>query len=583
LNWFLPPITEKSGRFRLCLKSFGPSWLYSPLRRATQAVCFILFLGLFFYVCWPYTAQPEPNGGEWPSHYADDMRAKECVEAEAFLNLDPLVSLSTAIAARAWAPCLAWAAGILLVCLLIPRGFCGYMCPLGTLIDLFDWAVGKRWGALRVEQRGGWVHLKHYLLVACLVSSAFGVLLTGFLAAIPVITRGLLFTLTPVHLGWARGWHQMPPMNAGHYVSLALFAATLGIGFLRPRFWCCYVCPSGAVFSAFNVLRLTERKVEASCIKCGKCAAVCPFDAIKADFTTRAWECTFCQTCGGACPVHAITFVGRWRAVELKPSGEPSTHEISLSRRGFLGATAGGAVAALGVDRLSGTDAFLPIRPPGSVPEREFLQLCIRCGECLKVCPNNALHPVGFRQGLEGLWTPELVANWSGCEPSCNLCTQVCPTAAIRPIPLDEKRVARIGLAVVNQKTCLPCAGKEACDLCVKECKTAGYDAIEVERVHVQVDEQGAPIEGTGFLAPVVLADRCVGCGLCQTRCHGINVVQKKLLRWTAIEVFAGPGKEDRILRGSYLALRQEERRRKEEALKRRPAGKDTYLPDFLR
>ena len=37
------------------------------------------------------------------------------------------------------------AAGIILaVCVFIPRGFCGYVCPLGTLIDCFDWIVGKR-------------------------------------------------------------------------------------------------------------------------------------------------------------------------------------------------------------------------------------------------------------------------------------------------------------------------------------------------------------------------------------------------------------------------------------------------------
>ena len=61
----------------------------------------------------------------------------------------------------------------------------------------------------------------------------------------------------------------------------------------------------------------------------------------------------------------------------------------------------------------------LPIRPPGSVSEKEFLQLCIRCGQCFRACPNDALQPMGLKRGLDSLWTPALKADWSGCERSC--------------------------------------------------------------------------------------------------------------------------------------------------------------------
>ncbi len=85
--------------------------------------------------------------------------------------------------------------------------------------------------------------------------------------------------------------------------------------------------------------------------------------------------------------------------------------------------------------------------------------MCIRCGECFKVCPNNVLQPEGFEQGLEGLWTPRVEANWAGCESSCNACGQVCPTGAIRALPMDEKRVARMGLAIVNRSD-MPAHGR---------------------------------------------------------------------------------------------------------------------------
>ncbi len=51
---------------------------------------------------------------------------------------------------------------ILLLCVLIPRGFCGYLCPLGTLIDLFDWAIAGRVGRFRVA--GRWLVGAHQVL-----------------------------------------------------------------------------------------------------------------------------------------------------------------------------------------------------------------------------------------------------------------------------------------------------------------------------------------------------------------------------------------------------------------------------------
>lgn len=650
--------TKKRGAFRNGLRRLGISWSASPVRRCVQALCLVLFIVSFLYVCWPYTAQPAAppqvaaswafddldqqtgafifRGGQiqpwlaesqrvhvrsqgassstpmsigslrentielvptdetaddsldailtgqatwqlvdrdpeaWPSHYADDLARKEVIPAELFLALDPLVSLSTALAARSWVWSLVCALAILVVCVLIPRGFCGYLCPLGTTIDLFDWAIGSRTNRFRVPADGWWVHIKYYLLAGVLVAATFGILVSGVVSAIPVITRAMLFIVEPLQSGTMRGWHLVPGFGVGQAVSIGLFLAILFLGFLRPRFWCKYVCPSGALFSLGNLLRATERKVESSCIHCNKCVEICPFDAIKPDFTTRETDCTMCQSCGGVCPTHAIKFVERWNTVELKVDNDPPTGETAIGRRGFLSLAAGstaaigggiGVAAAIKHAGASQVGAVLPVRPPGSVPEPEFLQMCIRCGECFKACPNNVLQPEAFEQGLEGLWAPMVNADWAGCESSCNACGQVCPTGAIRALPLEEKRVARMGLAIVNDQTCLPMAGREDCDLCVQECDAAGYHAIEYIQVGTQADENGVPIEGTGMLAPVVLDEKCVGCGLCQTRCYGINVKERGVLSHSAIVVEAGPGKEDRIMSGSYIEMRQSETR----------------------
>jgi MauM/NapG family ferredoxin protein len=396
--------------------------------------------------------------------------------------------------------------------------------------------------------------------------------------------------------GTLRGWHQVPEMTAGAFFSLSLFLVVLGLGVLQPRFWCKYVCPTGALFSLSNVFRATERKVEATCINCNKCVEICPFDAIKPDFLTRTTDCTFCQTCGGVCPVHSIKFVARWDDRDVKAENDPPTGETALGRRSFLATASGllaGTVGGAGLAAIArGLETGNPssvgaarVRPPGSVPEPLFQQLCIRCGACFQACPNDVLQPVGLEGGFADLWTPQVVADWSGCEPSCTNCGQVCPTGAIRALPLDEKRFARMGLAIVDQSTCLPFAQMEECQLCVDECQQAGYDAIEFMRVGGQQDPFAEVEEDAGFLAPVVVADKCVGCGLCQTRCYKINVASRNVLARSAIIVEAGPGREDRLTTGSYAELdaqRQQQRTQQQRDRLPNSGAGDSYLPDFL-
>jgi len=546
-------------------------------RRLVQVACLSAFVILFFYVCWPYGSR----------QYAEAFHGREVIDAETFLLLDPLVSLSTAIAARMFVWCLIPAIGVILLCIVFPRAFCGYICPLGTLFDGFDWLVSRRVRRLAWKREGWWIHLRYYLLAAVLMAAVFGVLLSGFIAAIPVLTRAMLFILAPVQIGLFKGWYLVPPMNPGHVLSMLLFVLMFCLGFFGRRFWCCHVCPTGALFSAINTLRLTERRVTGACIKCGKCLSACSFAAINDDFSTRPLTCTSCRTCRRACPGGAIRFTWRWTPAEDSSRAGNVSFEAVVSRRGVLAELGGAVVAGAGVSLAAGrtsgaTDADLPIRPPGSVPEARFLQLCVRCGQCIKVCPNNVLQPAGLEHGFNGLWTPKVVADWSGCEPTCNNCGQVCPTGAVRALTLEEKRAARIGLAEVNQQMCLPYAGREACQLCVDECRVAGYDAIEFIRVGSELDQGGKPVEDSGRLAPVVRADRCVGCGLCQMRCHAINVKVKRLLPRSAIQVTAGEGKEDRIMNGSYIALR-DERARSGNTEKPDQGAAGEYLPDFLR
>src|SRR5690606_6203315 len=123
------------------------------------------------------------------------------------------------------------------------------------------------------------------------------------------------------------------------------------------------------------------------------------------------------------------------------------------------------------------------------VDEREFLERCIRCAECMKVCPNNALHPASLEAGLEGLWTPILIPRIGYCEFSCVLCGQVCPTGAIQKITEPAKmgigqKPVRVGTAMYDRGRCLPWAMATPCIVCEEFCPTSPK-AIWTEEVAV--------------------------------------------------------------------------------------------------
>jgi len=552
-NLFFPYLKPRErtgwrGAWHGLLARLGPTWRSSPFRRVVQSACLLLFLYAFFYVCWPYTRQ----------FSATALSDKEWFPVEAFLLVDPLVGVSTALAAKVlhW-PTLGWTVGILLLCLLVPRAFCAYLCPLGTLIDLFDWLVGRRFRRLHLPAYSPatpwWTHIRYYLLVVVLVASLGGLLLSGFVSAIPVLTRGLLFTGGRWQLGLMKGANHLLPADWTFYVSVLLCAGVFLVSLLGKRFWCRCLCPSGALLSSLSLLRVGQRTVEDTCIGCGRCAEVCPFGAVRQDFTTEGGNCAFCQSCGGVCPTHSVKFLTRWHREARTSRDGTSATRAPMSRRGFLTASVLGAAAA--APRLvrsppRSADRPRPIRPPGSVPEGEFLALCIRCGECFKVCPGPVLHPAGLEYGFEALWTPVAHLEHAGCHQDCNFCTQVCPTGAIQPLELSVKRRTHMGLAIVNPETCLPLRSdglRQDCDLCCAECRQAGYDAIEMREI--RIDLTPPPPQGmfseieleamSRIRVPVVSADLCVGCGICQYRCHTRRVLQEGILQESAIVVVA--------------------------------------------
>jgi len=139
------------------------------------------------------------------------------------------------------------------------------------------------------------------------------------------------------------------------------------------------------------------------------------------------------------------------------------------------------------------------LRPPGALDEAAFLQTCQHCGDCVQACPADAIFSLGTNTG-DARGTPVIDPDTAACVVCSDLaCTHACPSGAL--IPLDNPGDIQMGIAEVYAPLCLR-QKNEACTICVEQCPL-GTSAINF------VDDG----------PPLVFADGCVGCGICQLYC----------------------------------------------------------------
>ena len=214
--------------------------------------------------------------------------------------------------------------------------------------------------------------------------------------------------------------------------------------------------------------------------------------------------------------------------------------EQGTNRRGFLvGLLKGAATAAVGGVVWGGfveqaKHAPLMLRPPGALPEADFLGACIKCGRCVEACPYETLKlatPGG--PGVAG------VPSFTPRDIPCYLCqdipcTAVCPSGALTTAlvsaddgALDVNR-SRMGLAVMDYHNCIAAWGLR-CDACYRACPLIDK-AITIE--HTRNERTGRH----AVLLPKVDPEHCTGCGLCERAC----VVEKAAIFVLPLETALG-------------------------------------------
>ena len=457
-----------------------------------------------------------------------------------FLQLDPLLALTSTLATGVLYAGLAWALVTVGLTLLLGRFFCGWVCPLGVLNQVCGWLAWRgRPGKERIKANrpSGAQAIKYYVLVVVLAAAvgdpraawlragqsawwplaAMGLglvtagvawrvggqgwknlvwlggalvgwlglswflhpgagvnasLLSGLLDPLPFLYRGVNLSLQP----WV---HPAPRFYQGAWFIALTLGLVLGLNALRPRFFCRFVCPLGALFGVLARLSPARLdRVNQECRGCLTCEKACEGGC--APSGDLAWgECVLCLNCLDTCPDSEMVYGPEAGAAGVRPKATADP-----TRRGLLWSLAAGAAAAPALRLGGGLAGDWPaqvVRPPGALGEAEFLARCTRCGQCMRVCPSGVIQPAALEAGLEGLWTPVLNfrIGTAGCLLNCVACGHLCPTAAIRPLSLDEKLgrgefkgqgPIRLGTAFIERGRCLPWAMDRPCIVCQENC-----------------------------------------------------------------------------------------------------------------
>ncbi|PKO12402.1 MAG: hypothetical protein CVU39_24140 [Chloroflexi bacterium HGW-Chloroflexi-10] len=457
--------------------------------------------------------------------------------ASVFQRLDPLTTLTATLAGQVVIIGTFVSLITLLLTLVFGRVWCGWLCPMGTVLDWFKPKYPRSTDKVQVAEK--WRNVKYFLLIFMLVAALLGNQSLLIFDPITVMTRFLATGLWPVirfvtlsfesfMYQWNFLWPVLDPLHNNVIqpvfgdiapvftlaVPLFLFIAVIvGLNWIADRFWCRYLCPLGALLGWISRFAFLRRVVDAeACNGCRQCARLCPTSTIDArrGFESDPAECIVCVDCLVDCKQNGTSF--QWQIPHWKPAVsmpyDPTRRQALL----VMGSAVVGT-ALTGVEPILKRQPADLIRPPGA-RITDFEKLCIRCSACINVCPTQGLQPCLTEGGWQNLLTPKLMPRLGYCNYNCTACGTVCPTGAIPLLSLVTKQTTVIGLARVDRNRCLPWSYATNCIVCEEACPLPDK-AIHLEEV------EGIDSEGNSILLkrPVVVRTLCIGCGMCEQQC----------------------------------------------------------------
>lgn len=351
-------------------------------------------------------------------------------------------------------------AGLLVVTFLFGRIYCSTLCPLGLYQEFLMLLFHRK---VPVQKNKPY----KYFLAAI----TFGALVGGTAYLVRLIDPYTLFGSAV----------------SGAWLGLSLLAVLAVLVWFKGRLFCANICPVGVLLGLISKHAVNRIYIENDkCVSCGLCAAKCPTGSI--DFKNKTVDnetCVKCFKCMDGCRRSSIHYgIKAEKAVPFNPA-----------RRRLLIGGAVIAVFALAVKggiELGKTVASKikkVIVPAGAGSAEEFANRCLNCNLCVQNCPMKILKKANGDYPAVHIDYED-----SFCDYNCNKCSQICPSGAIKRLTLAEKQKTQIGLAVINEQTCVKCG------LCVMKCPR---EAITKEDGQI----------------PLIDANKCIGCGACANGC----------------------------------------------------------------
>ncbi len=404
-----------------------------------------------------------------------------------FLKYDPLIFL-THLNKRFIIPVIT----IIILTLIFGRFFCGWVCPLGTLIDLLDYVLkpirniinkktdikGARFLKLFNRYPPSWLILGIILITIFTPAAVLQIFHPNIwiIRIFSLSTAGIVFLFV-----------------------LIIFALILR------RFWCRFLCPLGAFYGLLSSISIIKLNIS-NCSRCKICDQ-CPMGA--ADYTKgRIYnhQCILCFDYEYRCPSQGFSYNTKM----LKLDYDNSRREF-LIKAGYV--TAGLALGSINIISANVQETNL-LRPPGVTNESDFTKRCLRCFQCVRSCPNGIIKITGIQYGLSSFLTPHLNFHEYGCDYNCQVCQKVCPNYAIPLQSLKEKQHTKIGVAKIDHNLCVVYTKGINCIVCEEFCPVP-EKAIELTPKVVTKDN-GETLE---LKLPKVNRDLCIGCGICEANC----------------------------------------------------------------
>ncbi len=199
---------------------------------------------------------------------------------------------------------------VIVMALIMRKGFCGYLCPVGFIHNLLN-KVGRRIGKI--------ITIKGKLEFALLIPKYIAMTFFVYTVFVKMSGREVdAFIHTPYN--FTAEARMMLFFSDLSVIAAVIIGSLLLLAIFIPYFWCRFLCPYGALLGVVSKISpVAIKRNPETCITCGKCSKACPGGIeVELKETVNSSECVGCTQCIDACPVDScITVTDRLSRIRL--------------------------------------------------------------------------------------------------------------------------------------------------------------------------------------------------------------------------------------------------------------------------